>query len=182
MANPPIGNCFIEGPIGVCRVRFNGVELGKTLDVVEVTPVEDIKEILHAQDGTQPYDYVPTGQGWSFKCKMTEPTWLRIKELMRGITVTPAGTSAKAGRDMYRLARTSFAKELILTRVDSDGVNSTNALFVLTVFLAFPKIATDIGQYGPDNQRAVEVEFIALYHESHKCFWYSGYGSSLDIT
>ena len=182
MANPPIGNCFIEGPIGVCRITFNNVDLGKSLDQVEVTPGENLKEIFHAQDGTMPYDYIPTGQGWTFKFKLTEPTWNRMKELMRGLTVTADGLSAKAGRDLYRSARENFAKEMILTRVDSDGVRSTDPVDIVTVLLAFPAITTDIGQYGPENQRAVEVTVIALYDEDQECYLYSGYGSSLGIT
>ena len=50
MANPPIGNCFIEGPIGVCRITFNNVDLGKSLDQVEVLPEQ--AEVLPGEKET----------------------------------------------------------------------------------------------------------------------------------
>ena len=179
MANQPIGNNFIEGELGVVNLTFDSVALGKTIDEATIEFIEDMKEIKFAQNGTQPYDFVPTGQAYKVTCKLGQLTWDRLAKLLRGVTPSGDGNSAKLGRDLYRSGRSSFAKELVITRVDSDGVNSTDLRFRLTFWLALPMVNGAIGPFGPDTQRAVEVSFYILYDEAagHKAFGYEGYSS-----
>lgn len=181
MANPPIGNNIIEGVLGVCTLNFNSVDLGKTIDETTVEYVEDIKDILFAQDGTQPYDKIPTGQAYLVTAMLGQLTITRLKEVMRGITQSGgAGNSAKYGRDIYRSGRENFAQQLILTRVDSDGNASANPLYRLLFFKAMPIITGSI-PYGPDTQRGLEVQFYCFYDETNEGIGYSGYASSVGL-
>lgn len=179
MANPPIGDDFIQGVLGVVILNFNGVDLGKTIDEVMLEFIEDIKDINFAQDGTQPYDKIPTGQAYQVTCKMGQITWARLNQVLRGLTVV--GHNAKLGRDIYRSGRDNFAKVLTLTRVDSDGNASADPLYRLTFYKAMPTVNGAIGSFGPDTQREVEVVFYCFYDEDKEAFGYSGYASSLGL-
>ena len=181
MANPPIGSNFIEGPLGVVLLNFDSIELGKTVDEASLEFIEDMKDILFAQNGTQPYDQIPTGQAYKVTCKLGQPTWARLQKLLRG--QTGVGDSVKLGRDIYRSGRDSFAKVLTLTRVDSDGAASTDPKFKMTFWLAIPSVSGALGAFGPDTQRAVEVSFYCLYDETagHAGFGYSGIASSVGV-
>ena len=180
MANPPIGNNFWEGPLGVCLFEYNGVDLGKTIDEATIEYVEDIKDILYAQDGTQPYDKIPTGQAYLITATFGQITIDLLESLFRGVTASGGGNSAKLGRDIYRSGRENFTHALNLTRVDSDGNESADLLFRLHMFLAMPIITGNI-MYGPDTQRGIEVQFYCFYDETNEAFGYSGYASSVGL-
>jgi hypothetical protein len=184
MSNKPIGNNFIEGPLGVVNVTFNGVALGKTIDDANIEVIEDRKDIKYAQNGTQPYDYIPTGMLYRVTLKLGEIAWSKLKQLTRGIVNVPGSNSAKLGRDIYRSLRDNFAKELKLYRIDSDGVSSASPLYRLTFFLAIPYLNGSLGAFGPDGQRGADVTFDCVYDETvgHESFGYSGYASSLGIS
>lgn len=180
MGNAPIGNDFIQGCLGVVNLKFNNVDLGKTIGETNIEWIEDWKDILYAQNGTQPYDQIPTGQGYRVTTKLGEPTWTKLQQLMRGITIV--GDNVKLGRDIYRSGRTNFAKLLEIFRVDSDGTSYTSdPAYKLTFYKALPKPTGPIGAFGPDNQREVEVEFYIFYDEDKDCFGYQGYASSLGL-
>lgn len=177
MANNPMGLDFIEGVLGVVKLTFNNVDLGKTMDEATLEFIEDIKDIFFAQDGTQPADKVPTGQAYQLTCKLAQQTWARLKELMRGVTVV--GHNALLGTDLYRSGKDNFAKALTVARVDSDGVASTVPEFIMNFYLAFPMV-TAFSTFGPDTQRTVDVTFYMFRDPLHgNYFGYSGLGSSL---
>lgn len=178
MANNPMGLDFIQGNLGVVNLTFNSVDLGKTLDETTVEFVEDVKDIFYAQDGTQPADKVPTGQAYLVKTKIAQQTWARLKELMRGVTVV--GHNALLAADMYRSGKDNFSHALVLERVDSEGVSSTVPEYILTFYKAFPHVTGAIATFGPDTQRAVEVEFYCFRDAAHhNAFGVSGHASSL---
>ena len=181
MANNPMGANFIEGSLGVVRLNFNGVELGKTEGEASLEFIEDLKDILFAQNGTQPYDKVPTGQAYQVTCNLAELTWARLEQLIRGLT-SPSIQSAKLGRDIYRSGRDSFAKQLVITRVDSDGVASSLAKFRLTFYKAMPMPTGPVGAFGPDTQRVMAVTFYCMYDETKGAFGFSGSETSLGIS
>ena len=181
MANPPIGNNFIEGPLGVVQMAFDGVDLGKTLDSTSIEPIEDIFDVMHAQNGTQPFDKIPTGQAYRVTCQLSEMTEARMAQLMRGFTKSGSGNSVSYGRDIYRSGRSSFAKTLTIARVDSDGNESLDPRFILNFYLAFPMV-TGAWEYSPDGQKILPVEFYIFYDETHGAFGYHGYASSVSLT
>jgi hypothetical protein len=177
-----MGNNFWEGSLGVVLTEFAGVDLGKSIGEATIESVEDVMDILFAQDGTQPYDKVPTGQAYLITVNYGQVDIELLKTLVRGVT-QPGGAgsnSALLGRDIYRSGRDNFAKQLTLTRVDSDGNASTNLLYRLTMFKAMP-IITGAISYGPDVQKGMEVQYYCFYDESNEAFGYSGYASSVGL-
>lgn len=181
MANNPLGNCFIEGPLGVVNLTFNSVDLGRAVNDTEMELIEDIKDIFYAQDGTQPADKIPTGQAYQLTFRMGEPTWERLNEASRGLTVSSTGKSALLGRDIYRSGKDSFAKQLDVYRVDSDGASSTDDFYKAVFWKAMPTVSGSIGAFGPDTQREVEVIFYIFYDATNSGYGYSGYASSLGL-
>ena len=180
MANAPIGNNFWEGELGVVRLTFDGTALGKTTEETAIEFIEDLKDIMFAQDGTQPADKIPTGQAYQITCNLGEVTLARLEKLLRGITVS--GNSASLGADLYRSGKDNFAKVLTLTRVDSEGVASTDPLYKLTFYLAMPIIAAGLSTFGPDTQKITPVTFYCFRDESNSNkFGYSGYATSLGL-
>ncbi len=181
MANPPFGLDFIQGSLGVVLLTSDNVDLGKTIDEASFEFIEDMKDIMFAQNGTQPDDKVPTGQGYQITVKLGQITWERLQKVLRGLTVAASGHSALLGRDIYRSGRAAFARELIVTRVDSDGVRETNPFYRLVFWNAMPTVNGAIGSFGPDTQREVEVVFYVFYDETNGGYGYSGYASSLGL-
>lgn len=180
MANPPIGNSFHEGVLGVCRVNFDNLDMGLTVDEITIEYMENIKDILFAPYGTMPDDKIPTGQAYQVKIKFGEMTPTRMAKLYRGITVGDSGKSIKHGRDIYRSGKANFAKVLTLTRVDSDGNASADLFFKATFYKAMP---LEIGPetFGPDTQRTVDVTFYCFYDTTKACYFIAGYPSSLGL-
>ena len=181
MANAPMGFDFIQGSLGVVLLTYNNIDLGKTIDEATIEFIEDVKDIMFAQNGTQPYDKVPTGQAYQITCKIGEITWQRLRQVMRGITVSGDGHSVLLGRDVYRSGRDNFAHQLVITRVDSDGIRSTDPYYRLTFFQAMAMVNGAIGAFGPDTQREVEVQWYAFYDEGQGGFGYQGIASSVGL-
>lgn len=180
MANAPEGNNFIEGEMGVVLCNFDGIELGKTMDEASLEFIEDIKDIMYAQLGTQPADKFPTGQAYQLTCKLGETTLVKLKKLMRGLTVN--GNNAKLGADMYRSGYKNFAKRLIVTRVDSDGNASIDPHHKATFYKAFPIVSGAIGgPFGPDTQRGTDVTFYIFKDRVKNAFGFIGTESSAGL-
>jgi len=180
MANPPIGLDFLEGCLGVCKITFNSIDMGKSMGGCEIEFVEDIKDILHDQDGTQPYDKVPTGQAWLVRTPLSEITAIRLQQITRGVTIAGAG-SVSFGKNMFISGRENFAKKLVLKRVDSTGVVSADPMFILNFYKAMPRITAPL-TYTVDGQRVMSVEWYIFEDETNKMFGYLGYNSSLGLT
>lgn len=181
MANPPIGNSFPEGPLGVVRIEFDNVDYGMTMDNTEIEQIEDIKDIFHAQKGTQPYDKIPTGQAYRLTLSFSELDCPMFAKMYRGITLSGGGLSASLKKDMYRSGRDNFSARLKVTRVDSAGAASTNPFMILNFYKAMPSV-TDPVIYGPDEQRVLTTEFYIFEDETQEAFGYWGYASSVALT
>jgi hypothetical protein len=178
-ANPPIGNNFLEGSIGVGRVEFDSVDLGKTIGDIEFEKVEDIKDITFAQDGTQPHDKVPTGIFYMAKVVLGETTIALIDKIDDHSNKTPGGTGLKLGKSIYRSLRDN-AKQTVFKRVDSQGNSSTNPLYWLTAPKTFIT-TTGIPVLGPDSQRSIEATIYLFYDETNELFAYTGLASCAGV-
>lgn len=177
----PIGTHFFEGELGVVQLEFDGADLGLTTEDTEIEFVEDIKDILFQQKGTQPYDKIPTGSAYRIKAKFGQINNTLLEKLLRGVTKSGiGGKSLKLGRDIYRSGRVNFAKELILYRVDSEGDESTDPYFKCTFYSAMP-LEFDSMPFGADTQRGLTVTFYCFFDETKNAFGYTGYASSLGL-
>lgn len=175
----PIGNNIMEGALGVVDIDFNNVYMGRTTADTEIVPEEDNKDINYQQDGTKPADKIPTGLNYLINCTFGEITNARLALLQRGITLSGGGQSAKLGREQY-ISRRDNAKELVLTRVDSEGVKSVDPYHKMTLWNASPEVTGGIA-WGADTQRSVPVTFYIFYDSTNEGYGYYGYASSLGL-
>ena len=180
MANAPIGNNFWEGVLGVVRLEFGGVSYGKTTADTEIVVDQDIKDIIFQQDGTKYADKVRTGIVYQVTATFGEIDTELLATLDQGLTASGGGNSLKISRDLYRSWKDTFADELKLIRVDSEGTASADPVFQMTFYKAAPEITGNI-QYGADTQRGIAVTFHVFYDDTKKAFGYSGYESSLGL-
>lgn len=180
MANAPIGNNIWEGVLGVVRINFDSIDLGKTTADTELVPDQDIKDIIFQQSGTKYQDKVPTGLAWMLNTTFGEITTTLLEKMLNGLTKSGSGNSLKMTRSLYFSWRDN-AKALIVRRVDSEGVSSTDPLYRLKFYKAYPEVTGNI-QWGADTQRNLAVTFHIFWDETEKAFGYSGYATSLGMT
>lgn len=175
----PIGNNIIEGVLGVVDLDFDGEYMGRTTADTEVVPEEDNKDIMFQQGGTKPDDKIPTGINYLINSTFGEITNARLEKLQRGITLSGSGQSAKLGREIY-ISRKENAKQLVVTRVDSEGDKSTDPYHKMTFWKASPEVTAGI-PWGADTQRGVQVTFYIFFDDTNEGFGYYGYASSLGL-
>jgi len=180
MANNPIGHNVIEGSLGVVKVFFDGLDLGKTTADTELVIEEDNKEIIFQQDGTKAFDIVPTGISYMLNCTFGEIKTSLLEKVLRGFEKSGgAGNSAKYGRDMY-VSRREKSKPMYVVRIDSEGTSSNDPLFKMNFYKASPEVTGSI-QWGADTQRNLTVSFYIFLDVTELAFGYHGYASSLGI-
>jgi hypothetical protein len=177
MANEPIGNNILEGPLGVVDVIFDGVYLGRTTADTEITAEEDNKEIIYQQDGTKPDDLIPTGISYMVAATFGEIDSQLLTKVQRGFAGNVS--SGKFGRDIY-VSRKEGAKVIQIIRVDSEGQRSTDPKMKMTFYLASPEVTGPI-QYGADTQRNLPVNFYIFYNKDQLAFGYFGNASSVGL-
>lgn len=182
MLNPPIGNSFPEGCLGVCNVYFDNMYMGQTDGTTELKLEEDNKEIRYAQQGTAPADDIPTGMKYSVTANLAEITTARLAKVWRGLTIK--NNSAKIGSEIY-CSRRANAKVLKLVRINSEGQDATQPVFTCQFYLASPRITSNF-QFGADVQRNLGIEW-KIYKDNTldvlgnvKGYGYWGYPSSVD--
>lgn len=179
MANAPIGTDFISGPLGVCRIEIDDIDMGKTNEDTEIELIEDITDIIYHQDGTQPYDKIPTGQAYQVTFTMAEITGARLEQLkIRGIDTE--GSSIALKRDIYRSARDNFSVKLVLKRVDSDGNSWSDQHYWLTFYKAFCQVTSPV-VYGSETQRSLQIQAYIFYDPDKGAFGYQGIASSVGL-
>jgi hypothetical protein len=179
-ANPPIGNNIWEGVLGVVRINYNSIDLGKTTADTELVPDQDIKDIIFQQDGTKYQDKVPTGIAWMLNCTFGVITTTLLEQMLDGLDKSGGGNSLKFGKSIYFSWREN-ANPLIVRRVDSEGVASADPLHRMKFYLAYPEITGNV-QWGADTQRNLAISFHLFYNETESAFGYSGYATSLGLT
>jgi hypothetical protein len=180
MGTAPGGNNLWEFPLKVVRITFDNVALGKTNADTELNLIEDVKDIMHQQDGTQPHDKIPTGQFWQLVCTFSEIDTELVALMHDGATASGGGNSLSMSKYLFHSYREQAA-ELIVTAVDEDGDASADALQRLIAPVAYPQITGNF-QFGVDTQRNLQITFNIFYDTTERVFFYSGYASSLGIT
>jgi hypothetical protein len=179
-ANPPIGNNAWEGVLGVVRIEYDNLNCGKTTADTEMVPDQDIKDIIFQQDGTKYQDKVPTGIAWMLNCTFGVITTSLLDKMLEGLRPSGSGNSLAIEKSIYFSWREN-AKVLIVRRVDSEGIASTDPRHRIKFYLAYPEITGNI-QWGADTQRNLAVTFHIFWDETEKAFGYSGYATSLGLT
>jgi len=144
---------LFEGPLGVVQVGYKGYNLGKTTADTNLTPDQDIKDIIFQQDGTKPSDNVRTG----IEFLMT----VTFGEINTGLLVAMMRT---IGRSIYQSMRDTEAGVLKVASVDANGVASDSDDDILFFYEAIPIVEGDLINWGADTQRNFPVNFKIKYH------------------
>ena len=165
---PFAGNSkLFEGPLGVTQIGFKGYDLGKTTADTNLTPDQDIKDIIFQQDGTKPSDHVRTGQDMILACTFGEISTGLLKLLMAGVSsenesaLSDAGT---IGRSIYQSMRDNEAGVLKINAVDENGEPSASLQDIINCYEAIPIVTGELINWGADTQRNFAMEFRIKFH------------------
>jgi len=157
---------LLSGPLGVCKVGFNGYDLGKTGADTTLSPDQDIKDIMYQQDGTKAADHVRTGMDVLLSVTFSEINTGLIKQLMAGFESSePAGSDgAVFDRNLYQSMRDNEAKVLKVASVNANGVASELDEDIFCFYEAIPIISGELINWGADTQRNLPVDFRIKWH------------------
>jgi len=102
--------------LGVCKVFFDGVDLGYTKGGVEVEASSDTKVVTVDQLGNTPVDEIVMGRKVSVKVPLAETTAINLAKIMPGAILTTNG--AKATGDI-----------VVSTPADNDTITVNGKVF-----------------------------------------------------
>lgn len=166
--NISFGNSkLLDGPLGVVKIGFNGYDLGKTTADTNLSPDQDIKDIIYQQDGTKAADHVRTGIDVILSCTLGEISTPLLAQLMAGITsqnVDANSDSLTFDRSLYQSMRDQEAKVLKIASVNSNGVASELDEDTFLFYEAIPIISGELVNWGADTQRNLPCEFRIKWH------------------
>lgn len=165
--------------IGACRVTHGGVDLGHTLDGVELSLEREFEDLTVDAYGSTPVNKALTGQKIQAKFKLAEVDADRLNSAI------PEGQHALGTSERVGIGNNSGyllrgdAKELVLRPLknvasgdDNDDVVIYKAVSVESITLA----------YKVDEQRVIEVTMEGLIDESRGDGRLLGHIGSADIS
>jgi len=158
---------LFEGPLGVVQIFYKGYNLGKTTADSNLTPDQDIKDIVFQQDGTKPADNVRTGIEFILAATFGEIKTGLLVEMMKGITsenTDPNSDSGTIGRSIYQSMRNTEAGALKIAAVDGNGIAYESDENIMCWYEAIPIIEGDLMNWGADSQRNFPVSFKLKFH------------------
>jgi hypothetical protein len=159
---------LLRGPLGNVLVNFDGDDLGKTTEDTALTKIEDVKDILYSQDGTQPADHVSTGMLLQLTATFGEVRTTLLEKVLYSYSTQATNPdvqdSGTFGRYLYTSLRDNKAKKLIVTATDENGAKRTNDDDILNFYEAVPIINENLINWGADTQRNLPVEFKIYYN------------------
>lgn len=147
--------------LGVCSVTLGGTDLGHTKGGVEVTYEPEHHEVTVDKYGNTPVEMYLTGERWTAKVPLAEFT---IAQLEKAI---PQGTLAGAGNERVTIGATAGQKattdaaELVLHPLSTGSDRTFDVVF----YKAYP-MSQVLLSHKFDEEKIIEVEFIALLDES----------------
>lgn len=143
--------------MGVCSVKYNGVDLGHTKGGVTVTYTPEIKDITVDKYGTTPARKHIIGQSLKALCPLAEATIANL-----AIAVPAGDSDASAVKIGGQVGGELTGAELVLHPI----ANLANDLSEdVVIYKAVP--VNPIGvPFMVDNERVIEVEFDGVIDES----------------
>lgn len=142
--------------LGVCRVTYNGVDLGVTKGGVEVEVATETYEVMVDQFGNSPVNEYITARTVVVRVPMAETTVQNLARIMPGTTVvTNAGESKANVTNGIGINLLANAEKLVLHPVALDASDRSEDF---TVPLAATAGAMTYS-YKLDEERIFNVEF-----------------------
>jgi hypothetical protein len=159
---------LLRGPLGNVLINFDGDDLGKTTEDTALTKIEDVKDIIYSQDGTQPADHVSTGMLMQLNATFGEIRTTLLAKILYSFSTQAADPSTDDsgtfGRYIYLSLRDNKAKKLIITATDSDGAKRTVDDDILNFYESVPIIDENLINWGADTQRNLPARFVIYYN------------------
>lgn len=159
---------LFTGPLGVVSVGFKGYDLGKTTADSNLTPEQDIKDIMYQQDGSKAADHVRTGIDYLLNVTFGEIKTGLIDLLMSGISTQNTSAASDSGhidRVMYESMRDVEKGGMKVAAVDVNGVPSTSLQDIMNFYEVIPIVNGELVNWGADTQRNLPVQFRIKWHE-----------------
>lgn len=151
--------------IGACQITYKGVNVGHTLDGVELTFEREFEDLTVDKYGSSPVDKALTGNKLMAKFKLAQPDFAALNianpegEGADGTTGDRIGLGTDAG---YLLRQD--AGELVLRPL--KNVASANDSEDVVIYKAVSVENIELS-YKVDEQRVIEVTFEALVDETY---------------
>lgn len=158
---------LFEGPLGVVQIGFKGYDLGKTTADSNLTPDQDIKDILYQQDGTKAADHVRTGIDYMLAVTFGEIKTGLLALMMAGVSTQNTSALDDTGtidRSIYQSMRDNEAGVLRIAAVDENGEPFSDPEHLMNFYEAIPIITGELINWGADTQRNFPVEFRIKWH------------------
>lgn len=151
--------------IGACQITYKGVNVGHTLDGVELTFEREFEDLTVDKYGSTPVDKALTGNKLMAKFKLAQPDFASLNiaapegEGADGSTGDRIGLGTEAGYLLRQDAGELVLRPLknVASANDSEDVVLYKAVSVENVELS----------YKVDEQRVIEVTFEALVDETY---------------
>lgn len=158
---------LLAGPLGNCRIEFDGVYLGKTTEDTTLTKDEDTKEIIYSQSGTKADDHVSTGMLLNLSATFGEISTELLERVLYSFSSQASADPASGtfGRYIYKSLKDNKAKVLKIHATDEDGAALTSDEDVICCYQAVPLIEENLINWGADTQRNLPVNFQIYYKE-----------------
>lgn len=150
--------------IGACRVTHGGVDLGHTLDGVELEFTREFEDLTVDAYGSTPVNKALTGQKMTAKFKLAEIDANRLNSAIPegAHAVGGAGERVALGNNSGYLLGVD-AKELILRPLRNVAGGSTADDVVIYRAVSIESVTLN---YKVDEQRVIEVTMEGLIDES----------------
>lgn len=157
-----ISKVEIAGP---CFITFNGVNMGHTLDGVELTAERDFTRVKTDRGGDTPIDYVLGGNRLKIKFKLAQTEWAQWNmAIPETSSYDGSGTNDRAdfGADAGYSLRGDGA-QLVIHPIKNAATDFSDDI---TVYKAVSVENVPL-PYKIDEQKTIEVTMEALYVEDY---------------
>ena len=157
---------LFAGPLGVVRIGFKGYDLGKTTADSNLTPDQDIKDVMYQQDGSKPADHVRTGMEYLLNVTFGEIKTGLLALLMAGLSggEDSADDDMVFDRSIFQSMLDNEAGVLKIAACDENGIALETTQNIIAFYHAIPIITGELINWGVDTQRNLPVQFRIKYH------------------
>lgn len=155
--------------LGVCRVLFDGQDMGFTKGGVDVTVATETHEVQVDQYGQTPINEYVTGRTVTVKVPLAETTLENLAAIMPGATLVTSSTTNTARVDVPTAVGTSLielAKELVLHPIAKPDTDKSEDFIVHKAATAG---ALDYS-YKLEDERIFNCEFKGYPNEKGTLF------------
>lgn len=170
---------FFNDYLGIVKLKYKNVSLGKTNGGTIITKTPSIKDIVSDQDGDKPFDGIRIGEEFKIKATLIDIDNELLAIIDPGLALSGNKKSVDLNRSLFQSIR-SEAGVLEITRCNDKGVESTNPDDRAYLFEVSAVLTGDMSKFDL-NQRSLEVEFKVWWNETYQTYGYVGYASSLGI-